>query len=274
MGQKINQLKRRKAAQKTLALLFENAKEVVVVHYSCESFYDRTDGSSPRVTSIAVRNLASGSTRSFSIHQMAEKKGIPVAQITAQFNPLEKQMLTEFYEYAKTHLRCQWLHWNMRDINYGFAALEHRAQVLKVKPIVIPEELRHDLSRLLIAVYGKAYIGHPRIESLMTKNKISDLDFLVGAGEAKAFEDQEYVKLHQSTLRKVDVFSNIAEMAENGSLQTNATWWEMHGGTLAAASEWLREHWFVSGVASLGIITGAIYKMWPLLSNIYTQLSL
>lgn len=271
MGQKINQLRRRKAAQKTLASLFENAKDVVVVHYSCESFYDRTDGSSPRVTSIAVRNLASGSTRSFSIHQMAEKKGIPVAQITEQFNPLEKQMLTEFYEYAKTHLRCQWLHWNMRDINYGFAALEHRAQVLKVKPIVIPEALRHDLSRLLIAIYGKAYIGHPRIEGLMTKNKISDMDFLVGAGEAKAFEDQEYVKLHQSTLRKVDVFANIAEMAENGSLQTNATWWEMHGGTLAAVSEWLREHWFVSAVASLGIVSGAIYKMWPLLSKIYAH---
>lgn len=269
MGQKINQLRRRKDARKTLAGLFEKAKDVVIVHYSCESFYDRVDGSSPRVTSIAVRNLASGQTRSFSIHQMAERKGIPIPDIAAQFNVLEKQMLTDFYEYAKTHLRCQWLHWNMRDINYGFAALEHRAQVLKVKSVTIPEESRHDLSRMLISIYGKAYIGHPRIESLMNKNKISDKDFLVGGGEAKAFEDQEYVKLHQSTLRKVDVFANIAEMAENGSLQTNATWWEIHGGTFPAAAEWLKEHWIVSGLASIGTIGAALFKLWPWLHSFF-----
>jgi hypothetical protein len=60
MGKKINQLKRRRQARQELSSLFATAKSVVVIHYSCESFYDRADGTSPRVTSIAVRNLESG----------------------------------------------------------------------------------------------------------------------------------------------------------------------------------------------------------------------
>lgn len=267
MGQKINQLRRRKEARKELSQLFKKAKNVVIVHYSCESFYDRPDGSSPRITSIGVRNLSSGQTMSFSIHQMAEKGRKKFIDITANYDELEKLMLKRFFDYAKTHLRSDWLHWNMRDHNYGFAALEHRAQVLGAPSVVIPEENRHDLSRMLISIYGVGYIGHPRLERLMEKNNITHRDFLLGAGEAKAFENGEYVKLYQSTLRKLDVLANIAERAENSTLKTNATWWEMHGETFAAAGEWLREHWIIKAVSALGVIGGSLYKLWPWLST-------
>jgi hypothetical protein len=267
MGQKINQLHRRKCARKELNEIFSNPKTVVVVHYSCESFYDRNDGSSPRVTSIAVRNLASGQTKSFSIHQMAEKRRVQADQISTQFNDLEKRMLKDFFEYAKTHQRSQWLHWNMRDINYGFAALEHRYQVLGGMPIQIPEDNRHDLSRILISLFGVGYIGHPRLENLMEKNSITHRDFLNGQGEAAAFEMGEYVKLHQSTLRKVDILANIAERAENGSLKTNATWREIHGITFGAAVEWAKEHWIVSLVSTIGTLSAALYKLMPWFSG-------
>lgn len=234
-----------------------------MVHYSCESFYDRQDGSSPRVTCIAVRNLASGQTKSFSIHQMAEKGRKKTDDIAANYDDLEKRMLKEFFEYAKTHIRSHWLHWNMRDINYGFAALEHRAQTLGNSSVEIPEANRHDLARIFIAIFGVGYIGHPRLEKLVEKNKITDRDFLVGMDEAKAFENREYVKLHQSTLRKVDVLANLAERAENGTLKSNATWWEIHGGTLGAVLEWLREHWLISSLSALGTIAGAAYKVLP-----------
>jgi hypothetical protein len=268
MGQKLNHFRRRKEARKELSDLFANGKSVVVVHYSCESFYDRQDGSSPRVTCIAVRNLASGQTKSFSIHQIAEKGRKKLADIAANFDDLEKRMLKEFFEYAKTHLRSQWLHWNMRDNNFGFAALEHRAQALGTTSVEIPEENRHDLARMLIAMYGVGYIGHPRLEKLIEKNMIAARDFLVGADEAKAFENREYVKLHQSTLRKVDVLANIAERAENGALKTNATWWEIHGGTFGAVLEWLREHWLVSAISVVGTVAAAVYKVLPWFASV------
>jgi hypothetical protein len=204
-----------------------------VAHYSCESFYDRTDGRSPRITSIAVRKLDSGQTVSFSIHQVAELDGIDLEGITAHYDALEWKMLGDFFAHVGGHRGMKYLHWNMRDINYGFAAIEHRYRVLGGPPaFIIPDENKFDLARLLIDIYGVGYTGHPRLTTLLEKNKIQPRDFLNGASEAEAFEQGNFVGLHQSTLRKVDMIANIAGRANDRSLKTNTTWWEMHGGRL------------------------------------------
>jgi hypothetical protein len=143
----------------------------------------------------------------------------------------------------------------MRDINYGFAALEHRLRVLGGDPYVISDERKIDLARLLVSRYGTKYINHPRLQQLMAKNHIKPVDFLDGPGEAAAFDGKEYVKLHQSTLRKVDVLSNIVERTYNGSLKTNATIWDLHGGSLRAVGEHLKNHW---AVALIGLIAAMI----------------
>lgn len=94
-----NQFARHRNARAKLKKLFDDADKVSVIHYSCESFYDLPDGRSPRITSIAIRNLATGQTDSFSIHQMAELRRIPMTQadIEPYYNELEKEMLEAFY---------------------------------------------------------------------------------------------------------------------------------------------------------------------------------
>ena len=67
---------------------------------------------------------------------------------------------------------------------------------------------------------------------------------------------------------KVDVLANIAERAENGGLKTNATWWEIHGGTLGAVLEWLREHWLVSAISVVGTVAAAVYKVLPWFASV------
>ena len=94
-----------------------------------------------------------------------------------------------------------------------------------------------DLSRLLIDIYGNSYMRHRRLESLLDFNGISRLQFLTGQEEAEAFQSHDYVKLHQSTLRKVDVLADIAERADRGILKTYASWWTMHGGTLRSFAD-------------------------------------
>src|SRR5437868_4877369 len=85
--------RRRRAAKLDLSRLFETPHSVQAIHYSCESFYDRPDGSSPRITSIAVRNLASGQTVSFSIHQLAERSNkIKLEEVEQNYDDLEKKM--------------------------------------------------------------------------------------------------------------------------------------------------------------------------------------
>lgn len=146
----------------------------------------------------------------------------------------------------------------MRDSNYGFAALEHRFQVHGGQPAEIPDVCRRDLSRLLLELYGVNYIGHPRLESLVRKNDITDRDFLNGESEAKAFIDGRYVDLHRSTLRKVDIISDIANRAADGTLKTDASPTEVCGSYLAFAVAKAKEHWVISLLGILGAIASVV----------------
>lgn len=261
MSAATRRLERRRQAQRKLHELFDRPQQVIVIHYSCESFYDRPDGTSPRITSIAVRNLVSGQSQSFSVHQVAERESVPIEDIPNHYDRLEKQMLAEFYEYVAQHHGYMWLHWNMRNIDYGFQALAHRYKVLGGRPENVDEGSRVNLSNILVDIYGSDYVEHPRLPTLTKINNITDTDFLAGAAEATAFESQEYVKLHRSTLRKVEILAGIAQRAEEGRLQTQATWRELYGWHPQAFAEWLGDHWFfpIFGfLASLASIIGLL----------------
>ena len=171
MGHELQRLKRRKSTLQRMEQLFENRITTLVIHYSCESFYNKTDGKTSRITSIAVRNFDSGQTESFSIHQVAERQKIEFSEITNHYDELEKQMLEDFFEFVKIKQHCDWIHWNMRDVNYGFTAIEHRFKVLGGTPITISEDKKFDLSRALINLYGRHYIENPKFESIITKKQ-------------------------------------------------------------------------------------------------------
>ena len=142
-----HRLKERKEAIVRLREIRRNARSAFAIHYSCESFYDTADGKTPRVTSIAARNLATGQTYSFSIHKVAEQQGYALADIPQRYDELERQMLDEFFFFLKEHPGHTFVHWNMRDINYGFPALEHRYKVLKGHPYKVPDDNKFDLAR-------------------------------------------------------------------------------------------------------------------------------
>lgn len=263
MTSALAKIERRRKALREVEELSKKENHVLIVHYSCESFYDRKDGRTPRITSIAVRNFASGQTASFSIHKVAELSGCPPEQIEDRYDELEKKMLGEFFDYLEAHTSYDWVHWNMRDINYGFAAIEHRLKVLKGKPKAsLDESRKHDLSRIIVAIYGPGYISHPRMKKLMEKNGIKPKDFLDGAGEAEAFDNKEFVKLHQSTLRKVDVLSNIFGRVIDGTLETDANWREKYGIHPIVLIELAVKHWVFS-LAGLGV--GIIPLVMPML---------
>jgi len=253
MARAKHQLTRRREAVSRLDRLMLYPHQVLLIHYSCESFYDRTDGRSPRVTSIAVRNLERSQTTSFSIHQVAERSGVTPPDIAREYDRLERLMLDEFYEFVRRHENFQWLHWNMRDVNYGFAAIDHRCKVLGGTPVAIPEEQRTDMAALLIDLFGPNYAQHPRLTNVLALNSISSQNFLSGAEEAAAFEAGEYVKLHQSTLRKVDLFVNILNRTWDGTLKTGARWRERYGTTAGGVIEGVTDHWLYKFLGFVGI---------------------
>lgn len=253
---------RRRAAFDTLARLLDHPNDVFLVHYSCESFYNRKESHSPRVTSIAVRNFGTAQTQSFSIHQVAERQG-QLSTIEEHYDELEKEMLDDFFRLVVRSRNMHWVHWNMRDINFGFPALEHRLKALGGDPgAELPDALKHDLARLLVDVYGLRYIAHPRLASLVERNGITRQSFLIGADEAEAFEKRDYVKLHQSTLRKVDIMATILERTAARNLKTDAKWRDVHGLGPHGIKEFFGEHpvgIFISlAIGAVGGTTGVI----------------
>ena len=130
MGRTLRRIRTHRKAKNLINSLYDNDSHCLIIHYSCESFYDIKDGKTPRITSIAVRYLTSAQTKSFSIHKVAELRQIPIDQISENYDQLEKEMLKEFFKFVKEHKDYNWIHWNMRDINYGFEALKYRATIL------------------------------------------------------------------------------------------------------------------------------------------------
>ncbi len=254
-----------KQARKILKEIDNNPKNYLIIHYSCESFYNIEDGHTPRITSIAVYNYYSAQTDSFSLHKIAEKKHIPINNIEDRYDDLEKEMLKEFFAYVKEHKNYTWIHWNMRDMNYGFKAIEHRFSVLGGKPEKIADENKIDLSRLLIQCYGVGYIGHPRMEELLKYNDIRAKDFLTGSEEAEVFKNKEYVKLHMSTLRKVDVFANVLTRTINNSLKVKSKWHEIYGFSIQGFLNFCKDKWWIQLIWTvvtlvLGTILGEVLE--------------
>ena len=96
MGQELQKWKRRRSALKQIEKLERKRDSALVIHYSCESFYDIKDGHTPRVTSIAIRNYSTGQTASFSIHKSAEQQRATAVEIDGRYDEFEKQMLDEY----------------------------------------------------------------------------------------------------------------------------------------------------------------------------------
>lgn len=246
-------------ARKIFSEIDKNPQNYLIIHYSCESFYDINDGHTPRITSIAVYDYATAQTDSFSIHKMAEKAHVDVIDIESHYDELEKAMLDEFFEYAKEHKAYFWIHWNMRDMNYGFKAIEHRYSVLGGEPYKIPDANKIDLARQLIKCYGVGYAGHPRMERLLEQNDIKAKDYLSGPQEAEAFSNHEYVKLHMSTLRKVDVFANVLNRAINNTLKVNSKWTEIYGVSIRGVINFCKDTWWIQLIwTGVSMVLGAL----------------
>lgn len=241
----ITRYKDNKEAKKIIQDIYQQKNTCLLIHYSCESFYDVPNGATPRITCIAVKHFGTSQTTSFSIHKIAELRHIKFEEITSHYDELEKEMLKEYFSFVSNHTSFTWIHWNMRDIVYGFQAIEHRYKVLGGKPVEIPDEKKIDLSQLLIMMFSPSYIGHPRLEKLKEKNKISYLNYLSGKEEAESFQNGEYVKLHGSTTAKVDLLKNIIERIRSDNLKVNAKWKEIYGFSFQSIYQLLNNKWWI-----------------------------
>lgn len=156
----LERLKNRRKNRELMNDIYSSKSNNYVVHYSCESFYDEEtkEFKTGRVTSIGLRNLEDAQTHYWSIWLSAEI--MKVADIDSSLDTLEKDILDSYFNFIRMNSRAHYIHWNMRDINYGFQALEHRYRVLGGEPISISDDKKFDLARVLVSLYGRNYASH------------------------------------------------------------------------------------------------------------------
>jgi len=249
-----------KKTNKRLKDIELSPEKYFLIHYSCESFVDHLDGRTSRVTSIAIKSLSTGQVESFSMHKTAELKRIPVSEISDKYDLIEKEMLKEYFSFLKDNGKnvC-YLHINMRDINYGFKAIEHRGKVLGLSPFILKDGQKIDLANLLKKRFGDNYIEHPRLEKLCALNGIKSMGYLTGKEEATAFSNEEYIKLHQSTLAKVEMYANIVTSAINGTLKTNAKWYDIYGISVQGIYTCIRDKWWLNLILWMVSVVTSFY---------------
>ena len=242
----MSRLQEHKTAKEKIREILKNPNDYLIIHYSSEHQIDNKDYRSPRITSIAVKYLDSENVKSFSIHLSAEILKIAAHDIEQRYDDCEADMLKTFFKFVEQSQSYKWLHWSMRNSNYGFYAIEHRFRVLvdSSTPTVIENKMKIDISELLKQCYGNNYIGHRRIEKLLKKNNYELEDFLTGEEEVTAFDEKQYIKLHKSTLRKVRLFHQFLVAANNGSLKIDAKWYKILGITPQSIYYYVHDKWW------------------------------
>ena len=201
----------------------DSPENFYIIHYSCQNLNDNNEALSPRITSIAVSHFATEQSVSFSSHAIAEELGIARDQVIDRFDDVERELLKQYFEFVQSRRGSFWVHWNMRDATYGFEHLEHRFRVLgEAVTSVVPVEQRINLNDMLSNRYGSDYAPHPKLPSLMDLNGGKHRYFLTGEEEVAAFQNEEFMKMHMSTLSKVGFFHLTIRRLVKGKLKTKS----------------------------------------------------
>src|SRR5690606_8007962 len=118
----------RKIAVRNLNKITEDPSKVLFVHYSESSTYDDDDygNISPIITSIVIKSLDGQIDKQFAIHLEADKADIPKDQIQDSYRELELRILKLYNDFVKRNIDSFWIHWDMKNIHFGFEAIKHR----------------------------------------------------------------------------------------------------------------------------------------------------
>ncbi len=210
------------SAEKFFSDVRKHPDRFYIIHYSSQSLFDAEAGAlSPRITSIVVRHFTSGQTVSFSTHTTAEYLHILPDDVELRYDDIERELLTHFYNFVRDRREKYWVHWNMRNVTYGFEHLEHRYRVLtSQEPPSIPVEVRINLNDVLKNRYGNDYAADPKMLTLMELNGGKVQGFLSGKEESEAFKAKDFIRMNTSTIAKVGFFSFVISSALKGKLKT------------------------------------------------------
>lgn len=204
-------IRRRKEARNNLKKLAENPLNVLLIHYSySKTFDDDYGGISPIITAIVIKSLNGQIDEQFAIHFEADKAGIPQDQIQDSYRELEMRILKHYNDFARRYTGCFWIHWDMKNIHFGFEAIKHRFEKIFGRPdgyYDIPSSQKRNLRLIIEDMYGEKFVvGPDHLKSLMLCNNKNVIDprYISGDQESIEFERKNFDAVIQSVDTKVD----------------------------------------------------------------------
>lgn len=224
-----NSINAHKEAKNVLCDYSKKKSDYVFIHYARQNCFEDAYEKGPRVIAIVVMNAESGQTIVFSLKKIAERKGKNFFESTeAERDKMEKDMLQNFFDYTKNNSTKKWLHWNMKNNNFGFSAIEERFRNLGGNPEQLDEDRLINISVLLKKKYGTNYAKDNRWNGKMmgkmydvfVLNNIIDSNILNGEQEIKEYILENISSIEQSILGKIKAFQIILEKAADNDLKT------------------------------------------------------
>ncbi len=235
----------------------KHKRDFVIIHYACQGFYDAPNESYPHIAAICVLFPQTGHKELFSLVSLAELQNIDLHTADqAILDQLEAEMLKSFYEFAKKQKQeLKWLHWNMKDHFYGFAAIAQRYCKLNKKkkvPFEFVNDKQQNIALLLKQRYGENYAPHPHQQHIFRLNQMNPKNYLTGAEEAEAYKKREFLAIERSLEDKVAAFAEILDKMGNNELKTNSRLLrDVYGLSLAGLYTYAKEHIILSTILSV-----------------------
>ena len=200
-------IKDRKAAVNNLKKITEDSSKVLFIHYSASRTFDDDDygNISPIITSIVIKSLDGQIDKQFAIHLEADKAHIPKDQIQDSYRELELRILKLYNNFAKRHLDCYWIHWDMKNIHFGFEAIKHRYEKIfedLSDYCDIPSNKKKNLRSIIEGMYGEGFVNGA--DMICNSNNVEDSTFLSIDDESSQFESKNFFAVIKSVDLKVD----------------------------------------------------------------------
>lgn len=250
-----------KEAKAFIDKYMNNKRDFAIIHYACQGFYDTPNESYPHIAAICILFPQTMHKELFSLVSLAELQNIDLHTAdTAVLDSLEAEMLKAFYEFVKKQKReYKWIHWNMRDHFYGFAAIAQRYCKLHKKkkaPFEFVNDKQQNIALLLKQRYGENYAARPHQQNIFDLNHMDPKNYLTGEKEAEAYENREFLAIERSLEDKVAAFAEILDKMGNNELKTNSRLLrDVYGLSLSGIYTYVKEHIILSAISS---VVGAV----------------
>lgn len=268
-----DRIKEYKEANEFLKKYLENRKDYAIIHFARENHFDERYIKGPRIISIAVLYPDSDRMSIYSLQRSAEIGGMDFSACSdGEKDHIEKSMLSDFFNEVKNSGTKMWLHWNMKNDNFGFQTLSNRYKNLGgiiETEMQFKDDCTKNISTLFKMKYGPNYISRindvkGKMYALFEKNGITDPDLLNGLDEVREFASGHYVKVELSVVAKVKAFEQLIDYARNGELKTNSkAVRDIYGFSLNGILQYVRDNAVLAAVFSIitAIISTLICKL-------------